>query len=139
MTPRNVVIPEGVTEIDQGAFSSCMFLETVSFPKLPGKIGNFAFMSCRNMKRVEFAEDLEELGDHAFGETNNLKEVHFPESLKKVNRNVFGIGGGSFYATAYLSGKCPGELPGNLRAPSGDRRQALDGMEEYISSMGASD
>ena len=104
MTLRNIVIPEGVTEIGEYAFYTCMFLESVVFPKSLRKIGKMAFMSCRNLKLIELPEGVEEIETHAFGATNNLKEVHLPDSLKVVDSHIFGMGGDSPYATAYLSG-----------------------------------
>ena len=110
MALKNIIIPEGVTEIGERAFYSCMFLESVVFPKSLRKIGQFAFMSCRALKKVDLQEGVEELETHVFGATNNLTEVHLPDSLKKVDRLVFGIGGDSPYATAYLSGKLAKQL-----------------------------
>ena len=104
MSLKQIVIPEGVTEIGNRAFYSCMSLETVVLPKTLRKIDDFAFMSCRSLKKVELQEGIEEIGNHAFGATNSLKQLRLPDSLEKVNRTIFGIGGDSPYATAYLSG-----------------------------------
>ena len=116
MTLKNIVIPEGVTEIGEYAFYSCMFLETVALPKTLKKIGQYAFMSCRALRQVEIPEGVEQIDNHAFGATNNLKEVHLPDSLKTVHRYIFGLGGDSPYATAYMSG----ELASRLQAGSND-------------------
>ena len=104
MTLKNIVIPEGVTEIGYKAFSDCLFLETVVFPKSLRKIDKFAFMSCRALRKVELQEGVEEIETHAFGATNSLKEVRLPDSLTTVDRTLFGLGGDSPYATAYMSG-----------------------------------
>lgn len=104
MTLKNIVIPEGVTEIGEMAFYSCMFLESVVFPSSLKKIGKMAFMSCRALKKAELLDGIEEIGDHAFGATNNLKEMRLPDSLQTVNKYLFGMGGDSPYATAYMTG-----------------------------------
>ena len=113
MTLKNIVIPEGVTEIGEYAFYTCIFLETVVLPKSLKKIGKMAFMSCRALRQVEIPEGVEQIDTHAFGATNNLKEVHLPDSLKVVDRCIFGVGGDSPYATAYMSGELARRLQEN--------------------------
>lgn len=134
MTLRNIVIPEGVTEIGERAFYSCMALETVVLPKTMKKIGEMAFMSCRALRQVEIPEGVEEICDHAFGATNNLKEVYLPDSLQRVDRYIFGLGGDSPYATAYMSG----ELASRLQAGSKDARflSAISARRYVIDGVG---
>lgn len=134
MSLRNIVIPEGVTEIGEQAFNSCMFLETVVLPKSLKKIGKMAFMSCRSLRQVEIPEGVEEICDHAFGATNNLKEVYLPNSLQRVDRYMFGLGGDSPYATAYMSG----ELASRLQAESKDARfmSAISARRYVIDGVG---
>ena len=133
MTLRNIIIPEGVTEIGDYAFYSCMALETVVLPKTLKKIGKMAFMSCRSLRQVEIPEGVVEIRDHAFGATNNLKEVHLPDSLKTVDRCIFGLGGDSPYATAYMSGELARRLQSNGQGSSYTsavyaRRYVIDGV-----------
>lgn len=134
MALRNIVIPEGVTEIGERAFYSCMALETVVLPKTMKKIGKMAFMSCRALRQVEIPEGVEEICDHAFGATNNLKEVYLPDSLQRVDRYIFGLGGDSPYATAYMSG----ELASRLQASSKDSRflSAISARRYVIDGVG---
>ena len=131
---RNIIIPEGVTEIGEQAFYSCMFLETVVLPKSLKKIGKMAFMSCRSLRQVEIPEGVKVICDHAFGATNNLKEVHLPDSLQCVDRYIFGFGGDSPYATAYMSG----ELASRLQSNSNDARflSAISARRYVIDGVG---
>jgi len=130
---RNIVIPEGVTEISDNAFSYCMNLESVAFPKSLRKIGESAFSGCRSLNRVEFQDGILELGDFVFGACSSLKRVELPDSLQKVERCVFGLGGDNPYATAYLSGETARRL-GDIYA----RHLVIDGIgydsiREYLS------
>lgn len=47
-----LVIPEGVTELGQSAFSNCRGLREVVLPKSLKKIGNGCFSSCHSLKKV---------------------------------------------------------------------------------------
>jgi len=48
------VIPSGVTEIADGAFSSCLGLTEVIIPESVTRIGNSAFSGCSNLNAVDF-------------------------------------------------------------------------------------
>ena len=115
MSLRNIIIPEGVTEIGDRAFYNCMALETVKLPTTLKTIGKMAFMSCRILRQVEIPEGVEEICDHAFGATNNLNAVYLPDSLQRADRYIFGLGGDSPYATAYMSGELAKRLQSNAK------------------------
>lgn len=131
MTLKNIIIPEGVSEIGERAFYSCLSLETVVLPKSLKKIGKMAFSSCHSLKQIEIPEGVEEIDNNAFDGTRNLKEVHLPDSLKKVDQFIFGVVGGSPYATAYMSGDLAIRLYENGRpsfmSPIIARRYVIDG------------
>ncbi len=83
-----VIVPEGVTDIEQGAFSGA-FISEIVLPKTLKRIGIFAFDGCINLSRVEFQNGIEEIGFKAFAEDPQLYEVHLPESLKKIDKYAF--------------------------------------------------
>ena len=49
---RNVVIPEGVTDIGTGAFEDCSALQTVFLPASLYAIGKRAFRYCNNLQEI---------------------------------------------------------------------------------------
>lgn len=51
---KNVVIPEGVTEIGYYAFDNCESLTSVVIPAGVTKIGVWAFRDCYSLSSVEF-------------------------------------------------------------------------------------
>ncbi len=106
----DIVIPEGVAEIGERAFCGCPALESVILPQSLRKIGKMAFMECRKLKIVILQEGVEEIETNAFGGTENLGLVELPDSLQKVDRNLFGLGGGSPYAAACMSGTLAARL-----------------------------
>ena len=51
---KNVVIPDGVTEIGYYAFDNCESLTSVVIPEGVTKIGVWAFRDCESLESVEF-------------------------------------------------------------------------------------
>lgn len=92
-TPITVVIPEGVEEIEEQAFSHCT--TSISLPKSLKKIGEEAFYYNQEEK-IEIPEGVEEIGENAFVQGYNeddikLKELILPSTLKEINSDAFSI------------------------------------------------
>ena len=83
---NSVVIPEGVTEIGQAAFSGAN-LKSLELPKSVKAIGKMAF-SGAPLENIEFSEGLESIGDNAF-EGHKLAKVKLPDSLKTIGKSAF--------------------------------------------------
>ncbi|MBQ2898766.1 MAG: leucine-rich repeat protein [Oscillospiraceae bacterium] len=85
---KNVVIPEGVREIGENAFSR-KHIKTVSMPDSVEVIGWNAFESCRYLEKVSFSDNLKEILPNAFGNCQALESVSLPNSLKKIDICAF--------------------------------------------------
>ena len=83
-----VVVPEGVTEIGEGAFSWCSNLKSVVIPASVTKIGKDAFSSC-GMESIVIPESVTEIGESAFSLCFNLKSVVIPASVTKIGKYAF--------------------------------------------------
>jgi len=83
----SVMIPEGVTEIRDQAFSRFEALSSVKFPSTLKKIGNEAFNQC-NLKSVLFPEGLEEIGNGAFA-GNRISQIALPLGVRIVGDEAF--------------------------------------------------
>ena len=80
---------EGLTSIGDNAFSYCPMLETITLPNSIKKISNGLFRSCQNLKTVNFSESLESIEAFAFMECPMLKTFTFPASLQSIASNAF--------------------------------------------------
>ena len=90
---ETVVLPEGVTEIAEGAFAYCYNLKNVTLPRSLRKIGDNAFISCKTLMQIVLPENLEVIGDKAFYECDALTQLESPEGLKTIgNQALFGTG-----------------------------------------------
>jgi hypothetical protein len=81
-----VIIPEGVVEIQKGAFYYC-FLEEVEIPKSVKIIADKAFY-VNDFTRIDLPDELEYLGAEAFS-GNKLTQVVIPDSLSRLETHVF--------------------------------------------------
>lgn len=88
----SLIIPEGVTEIGDGAFAGCSSLTgNLSLPSTLKKIDNEAFYECKFTCNLILPEGLEIIGAQAFNDCDNLYgELHLPSSLKTLKESAFG-------------------------------------------------
>lgn len=66
---KELVVPEGVTEIGRYAFANCEFFRTISIPGSLKSIGNSAFLFCEGLKAV-YLTDLSAWCKIQFGSDN---------------------------------------------------------------------
>ena len=66
---QQVVLPEGVQQIEEEAFESCQALRRISLPEGLKQIGADAFRCCINLEGMELPASLETLGEHALTDT----------------------------------------------------------------------
>ncbi|MBQ7380169.1 MAG: leucine-rich repeat protein, partial [Clostridia bacterium] len=66
---RNVIIPEGITEIGQYAFRDCTTLQSVIISDSVTHIGNAAFYGCSSLSRITIGSGVTEIHYSAFERT----------------------------------------------------------------------
>lgn len=102
-----VIIPEGITRIEEEAFRECENLQRVQLPPTLKSIGQSAFSQCKNLKQVNLPEGVE-LDNHAFwgcaglqdengmiilggilfNVLKDVEELVLPASVKRINPNA---------------------------------------------------
>ena len=98
---RDVVVPEGLQSIGDGAFEECAGLTSITLPKSLRSIGNRAFYKCKWLTSVTLPRNLRSIGDTAFWECKKLKGIILPESLQSIGRAAFyGCENLTIYASA---------------------------------------
>ncbi|MCQ2251452.1 MAG: leucine-rich repeat domain-containing protein [Bacteroidales bacterium] len=97
---KEIVIPEGIEEIEEGTFFGCSSLESVTIPSTVKKIAHHAFAGCKSLKTINLPDSLVEIGDFAFEGCESLIAINIPQSCT--------IGKGTFWACKSLAkGKNP--------------------------------
>lgn len=86
----NAMLPEGLEEIGEYAFSGCSEMETISMPSTLKKIGRSAFSECSRLVRPSLPESLEHIGMNAFSNCTLLGgEMTIPRNVKELGTGIF--------------------------------------------------
>ena len=73
----NIVIPEGVTKINDYAFYCCNYLKSVVIPDSVTSIGDWAFYYCTSLTSVVIGNSVTSIGNEAFAYCYSLTSVTF--------------------------------------------------------------
>ena len=92
----DVMIPDGVTSIDDAAFSDRSGLTSVTIPNSVTNIGYSAFSSCSGLTSVTIPDGVTSIGNEAFRGCSGLKSV-------KIGNGVMSIGINAFYNCSGLT------------------------------------
>lgn len=84
-----IIIPEGTTEIMDGAFLDSLFMVELYIPKSVKVIHSKAFRYCTNLKKIHFGESLEVIEDDAFGDCARLEAIELPHSVINIGKRAF--------------------------------------------------
>ena len=74
-TESVVIIPSGVTLIENAAFRSCTNLESVTIPSSVTSIGNSAFRSCTKLTSITIPDSVTSIGGSAFKDCFGLTRI----------------------------------------------------------------
>lgn len=84
-----VVVPSGVEEICDEAFSRRSALKIIKLPESLQKIGERAFKNCTSLERIDIPNNVKEIGNFAFSKCSNLKIAILPSNLTTFWSNIF--------------------------------------------------
>ena len=79
-----VVLPEGITKINERVFYNCTNLQEIDIPKTVTSIGSHAFERCSELTEVNLPDNITSIEDYAFQECTKLREFTCPELLREI-------------------------------------------------------
>ena len=85
----NIEIPNGVKVIGNSAFNGCTELESISLPDGLTSIGASAFNGCSNLLSIDIPNEVTSIGDSAFWGCRSMKSISFPERMYSLGRYLF--------------------------------------------------
>jgi len=85
----DLVIPEGVANINSYAFSDCSSLTSVTIPDSVTNIGYAAFDGCRSLTSVTIGNSVTSIGIAAFYGCSSLASVTIPDSVTGIRDSAF--------------------------------------------------
>ena len=135
----NTVIPEGVTTIEDYAFSKLPIIN-IDIPEGVTAIKDYAFSECENLLSVTLPSTLEHIGYNAFSECTSLLTINIPDGVTYIDFSAFS------FCKSLLSVSLPKSLKNispytfsgcksliNINIPNGTKAifQELEGLKEY--------
>ncbi|MBE6143375.1 MAG: hypothetical protein E7177_05290 [Erysipelotrichaceae bacterium] len=84
---KELVLPQGMTEIVDFAFNGCASLESLEFPNTIESIGENAFRMCRNLTSLTFQEGIISIGNYAFEYCEKLEVLKIPDTVETIGSN----------------------------------------------------
>ena len=82
-------IPDYVTDIQAGAFSTSIQLTSITIPNSITHIREHTFYQCDTLASVVLPNNLESIDDWAFGGCTELRNIVIPESVTAIRRQAF--------------------------------------------------
>lgn len=89
---RYVTLPEGITEIKDGAFTLCTNLLKVNIPSTVKKIGE-GFRKCFKLTSITLPEGITEIGDFCFSHCTGITELTVPSTVTTIGDGAFSYSG----------------------------------------------
>jgi len=84
-----IFIPNSVTTIGNGAFSSHSSLTSITISNSLTTIGDGAFAGCRGLTSITIPNSVTTIGDRAFDACSGLTSIIIPDSVTSIGEAVF--------------------------------------------------
>lgn len=85
----DIVVPEKVTSIGDGAFSRCSSLTSITLPSTLTSIGVGAFSGCSSLREITIPNCVTRIHNNTFGSCGSLKEITIPEGVTEIDGGAF--------------------------------------------------
>ena len=93
---KEVIIPKGVTSIEDYAFEKYTSLKSINIPNSVTSIGKYAFYGCTSLTSIIIPDSVTSIGDDAFDYCTSLTSI-------TIGNSVTSIEGGAFYKCTSLT------------------------------------
>ena len=85
----SVVLPNGITDIGDRAFSGCYNITSITLPSSVVSIGERAFSRCYHLTNITLPSSIKSIGDRAFSGCHSLPSIALPASVKSIGEGAF--------------------------------------------------
>lgn len=82
---KSVIIPDGIIEIGNYAFSGCSSLSSIEIPNSVTTIGESAFSGCSSLSSTEIPQNITVIGESAFKDCLSLTSVIILDGNNELN------------------------------------------------------
>ena len=84
----HVIIPLGVTSIEEGAFQGCKNLTAITIPDSITEIGEKTFSYCSNLSSITIPNRVTSIEPYTFNYCTSLTSITIPNSVTNIRRAV---------------------------------------------------
>ncbi len=82
-------IPQGVTQIEKGAFKNCSNLKQITIPPSVQYIGDDAFYQCEGLLEISIPDSVKHIGNEAFYQCKSLRVLKIQNSVQHIGNQSF--------------------------------------------------
>lgn len=86
---KKVIISDGVTNISNNAFLSCISLSSVTIPSSVTSIGSYAFEGCSSLTSIDIPSGVTSIGESSFQACSSLTSINIPSGVTSIEKSVF--------------------------------------------------
>lgn len=86
---KSVILPDGITSIEDEAFRGCFILESIRIPNSVKQIGNSAFRNCTALHSIIIPEGVTYIGKSVFEYCEMLGSITIPEGVTSIGECAF--------------------------------------------------
>jgi len=86
---EEVELCEGLLEVGEAAFNSCIFLKRIKIPSTVTAIKRCTFQFCERLTEVELHDGLQEIGKSSFFLCRALKYINIPSTVVRIDERAF--------------------------------------------------
>lgn len=86
---KEVVIQNGVEEIEDYAFGWCHNLKEISLPNTVHKLGSSAFTRCKHIQSVKLPTNISKIESHVFEDCASLEDIEIPAGVTEIGYGAF--------------------------------------------------
>jgi len=88
-TLTGIILPNGVTSIENYAFYSCTSLASIDIPNSVTSIGEQAFVDCTSLASIDIPNSVTSIGEQAFVDCSSLTSITIPDSVTSIGDYAF--------------------------------------------------
>ncbi len=86
---QHVIIPQGVTSIEDGAFAYSFNLISITIPNSVTRIADAVFKGCVSLTSIHIPNEVTSIGKQAFYFCTGLTSINIPDGVKRIRERAF--------------------------------------------------
>lgn len=101
----SIIIPFGITSIEDSAFSDCSSLTNIEIPSSVTSIGYYAFGNCVSLTNIQIPSSVTDIGNSLFESCSSLLSIEIPLSVTSIGDRAF------YCCRSLISVEIPSSVP----------------------------